>query len=138
MRALDASGAQVYAEEYLYATNGALRQVRRSANPETTSSLLRCGPRRVFPRSACTGVARILSFATTCKDGSRTVRRDREPHLSRARILPTQGDTELLKLSTLSEPGHDTVVDRTYDDKGSLALETTTTKGTVVLTDTTA
>jgi len=136
MRAVDGAGAQIYAEEYLYATNGSLRQVVRTGSPgEVTSSSFVAGP------------AGLSEERVHGVDANYVVRydvqgrvEDREERRGTALVsredFTYQGDGDALAHSTLSLPADSTVVERTYDDGGLLATETTTTKGAVVLQDT--
>jgi hypothetical protein len=135
MRVVDAAGTQIYAEEYSYATNGALRQVRRTGAPgEVTRSSIVGGAAGISEeRVAGTGGEFVIRYDVHGRVESREERQAGK--LVSREDFVFASDSDALVSSSLSLPADATRVERRYD-AGLLLTETTTTKGNIVQVDT--
>jgi antitoxin component YwqK of YwqJK toxin-antitoxin module len=134
MRVLAPDGSLLYSEEYLYATSGALRVVRRIGAPEDARlSAYIMGSSGLSEERNTIGDALYINRYDAqgnmvCHEqqtGGATVSRE---------DFAFRPDSDLLLFSTERHPGEGKVIDRGYDDKGRLASEITTVKGAVVET----
>lgn len=130
-RILDGDGKTVSSETYLYAANGALREVRRSAASDAAmvSSVVQ-GPAGLSETRSSLGDD---LFVERFGPDGRMVNRERAVD---GRTLSVEDFTYdpvsgTLASSRESRPSDTTVVDRRYDGSGRLSQETTTVKGAV-------
>jgi hypothetical protein len=125
-RGLDADGSLAYSEDYEYARNGSLREVRRVGQPDAISS---AGYMKGTEGLAEERVAAADTLYVTRYDArSRVVSRERRAGgLTAAREDFTfrEGSDTLLS-SREERPGDGVAVDRSYDQQGLLAGETVT------------
>jgi hypothetical protein len=129
-RGLDAGGSLAYSEDYEYAQNGSLREVRRVGPPDDSRS---AGYVKGTEGLAEERVSTADSLYVTRYDArSRVVSRERRAGglVLSLEDFTFREDSDTLLSSREQRPGDGVTVDRGYDLKGLLATETVTeTKG---------
>jgi hypothetical protein len=133
-RLVDAGGDTKYSEEYLYAANGSLREVRRVGAPDDA--------RMSAWIMGSTGLAESRSTVGESVYVDRYDARGRlacseqsTGGLVISRIdFRFQTDSDSLASSTEKRPGEETVIERIYDAEGRIVSQATTTKGAVTET----
>jgi YD repeat-containing protein len=125
VRVLGPDGSHLYTEEYLYAVNGALREVRRTgAGGDQQRSTFVTGAVGLSEERSTAGSALFISRYDT---RGRIVSRERRvagETVSREDFT-FRPDSNHLLASTERHPGEGKVLDRRYDDEGRLVSETT-------------
>jgi hypothetical protein len=127
-RVLAADGNPLYAEEYLYAPNGSLREVRRTGQSGDThlSAYVKGTAGLSEERVSMADALYIKRF------DARTRVISREQRIGGATVLREdftfRPDSDLLLSSREERPVEGTVIERGYDEQGRLATETTTGK----------
>jgi hypothetical protein len=131
MRSLAPDGSLVSSEQYLYATNGALREVRRTdAKGDQRLSSYVSGPTGVSEERNTVGdILSVLRYDTQGRLASREQRRGDDTLVREDFIY--RSDSQSLLSSREKSPAQGRVIDRRYDESGRLVSETTTEKGTV-------
>ena len=126
VRTLDRDAATLFTDEYVYATNGSLREVRRTGPAGSVGqSSVRAGGSGIFEERTVAGDT--LLVARYDAQGRLTSRERRTGGVTVLREDLTFGrDKDLLVSSTEKRPAEGTTIDRVYDDAGRLARETTT------------
>jgi hypothetical protein len=136
VKQLDPSGAVVYTDEYLYAVNGGLREVRRSdaASAPQVSSFV-AGPAGISEERAVSGDA---SFVYRFDPAGRITTRvqSRSGTMVSRQDFVYRAGAGLLSSSSERFPAQDRVVDRLYDEAGLLSSEVTHVSGSVTETNT--
>ena len=134
-RELGADGEALFSEVYLYAVSGGLREVRRTAAPDTTmvSSAVDGPAGLTEDRSSMGDTTFVERFGVE----GRLVNRERRVDGTTVSIEDFTYDpaSGALTSSRESQPAGNRIVDRSYDDGGRVSQETTTVKGTVAMTD---
>ena len=133
MRSLAPDGKVISTEQYLYATNGALREVRRTgANGDDRFSSYVSGPTGVSEERNTVGdVLSILRYDTQGRLVSREQRRGDDMLVREDFIY--RSESQFLLSSREKAPAQGRVIERRYDESGRLVSETTTEKGAVIV-----
>jgi YD repeat-containing protein len=125
-RTLDAAGAVLFSDDYVYASSGSLRAVRRTGQGAAQQSSVTSGAGGIFEER--TGSADTLLLVRYDAKGRVASRESRSGGTTVSREDFTyKGDTTALASSAERRPGDGTVIERRYDDAGRLQAETTTT-----------
>jgi len=129
VRVQAADGSPIYAEQYVYATNGTVREVKRAgADGDTRTSSYVFGPSGVSEdRTSSKDTLFISRYDTRGRLASRE-RRKADQTLSRE-DFSYKLDTDTPVKSTETRPPEGRTIERLYDAAGRLASETSTVKG---------
>lgn len=123
VRATGSDGSPLYTEEYLYATGGALREVRRAyAKGEARQSRFFAGSSGLAEERNTVGSAIAIARYDARGRVVQRERRDAEGLASREDFL-FHPDSDALASSTENLPRERRLIRRQYDDKGLLAVE---------------
>ena len=130
-RTLAPDGSLIWSEQYVYATNGALREVRRTgARGDERLSAYVSGPTGVSEERNTVGdILSVLRYDTQGRLVSREQRRGDDTLVREDFIY--RSESPYLLSSQEKTPAKGRVTDRRYDESGRLASETTTEKGAV-------
>lgn len=136
VRVQAADGSLLYAEQYVYASNGTLRAVKRAGTDgDTRTSSYVFGPSGVSEdRTSSKDTLFVSRYDTRGRLTSRE-RRKGDQTLSREDFVYTP-DTDVPVKSTETLPQEDRTIERLYDAAGKLASETATVKGAAAQVDT--
>jgi antitoxin component YwqK of YwqJK toxin-antitoxin module len=132
VRVLAADGSVSYAQQYVYGTNGTLREVKLTGTEgdERTSSFV-FGPAGVSEeRTSSTDTLFISRYDAKGRLTSREKRKD-DQTLSRE-DFSYRPETDALLKSTERQPPEGRTIERLYDAAGKLASEATTVSGAAV------
>jgi YD repeat-containing protein len=132
MRNLAPDGNVITSEQYVYATNGSLRQVRRTgANGDVRFSSYVAGPTGVSEeRNSVGDVLSIQRYDTQGRLVSREQRKGDELIMKEDFVF--RPDSQSLLSSRQTMPPQKRAIERSYDEAGNLVSETTTEKGAAV------
>jgi antitoxin component YwqK of YwqJK toxin-antitoxin module len=136
VRVQSPDGSLIYAEQYVYASNGTLRAVKRSGTEgETRTSSFVFGPSGVSEeRTSSKDTLFISRYDTRGRLASRERRKD-DTTLSRE-DFSYKADTDVPVKSTETLPVEGRIIERLYDAAGKLASETSTVKAADTEVDT--
>jgi antitoxin component YwqK of YwqJK toxin-antitoxin module len=124
VRATGSDGSPLYTEEYLYATSGALREVRRAyAEGEIRQSRFFAGSSGLAEERNTVGSATAIARYDARGRVVQRERRDSDGLASREEFVFHPG-SDALASSTENLPREKRLIRRQYDDKGLLAVET--------------
>ena len=129
MRVLKADGTLLYAEQYVYATNGVLREVRRTGPGDGVRlSAYVFGPAGLSEeRNTGSDVLFIARYDTRGRVTDREQRRGDQTLSREDFTYRADGDHLLSSVERL--PAQDVVVERAYDEEGRLSSEKSRTAG---------
>jgi hypothetical protein len=132
MRNLAPDGNVITSEQYVYATNGTLREVRRTgANGEARFSSYVAGPTGVSEeRNSVGDVLSVQRYDTRGRLVSREQRKGDEVIVKEDFVF--RPDSQFLRSSLETRPLQKRAIERAYDEAGNLVSETTTEKGAAV------
>jgi antitoxin component YwqK of YwqJK toxin-antitoxin module len=131
MRVLKGDGTLLYAEQYVYAINGVLREVRRTESGDGVRlSLYVFGPTGLSEeRNTGRDVLLIARYDTRGRVTNREQRRGDQTLSREDFTYRADGDHLLSSVERL--PAQDVLIERAYDEEGRLSSETSRTAGTV-------
>ncbi len=125
VRTLDPLGAALFSDEYVYASDGSLRAVRRTAPAGAQRSSVVAGVGGIFEER--TDLGDTLLLARYDAKGRVTSRERRRGGVTVSREdFVFRAGSDALESSTERRPGDGTLIERRYDDAGRLIQETTT------------
>ena len=124
-QAFDPDGALKWTEDYLYATNGSLREVRKTpATGSPSVSRFVSGPSGVSEeRDSANGTVRVVRYDRLGRPIERVL--SNADGVSATEDLTYRGDSDTLSDSVEELSQQKQTVSRSFDDKGRLLTETT-------------
>ncbi len=127
-RTVDPSGSELFTDDYVYASNGSLRSVRRIAAGSTEQASVVSGTGGISEERSAAGDT--LLVARYDAKGRATSREKRLNGVTVSREdFVFRTDKDALASSTEKIPALGTLIERLYDDEGRLSRETTTLGG---------
>jgi hypothetical protein len=127
-RTVDPSGKELFTDDYIYASNGSLRSVRRSSAGSVVQASVVSGAGGISEERTAAGDTTMV--ARYDAKGRVTSREKRTNGLTVSREdFVFRTDKDALASSTEKIPAQGRTIERVYDEEGRLSQETTTLSG---------